>query len=68
MYVQREGVEAHGADERDPGGEHVEQVSPLANPEALQLGQHVERAKHLQVEHLDVGKPQLKVEGVLIVN
>ena len=60
LLVEREGVEAHGADECDPGGEDVEHVLVLAHPQTLQLGERGEGAEVLQVQHLHVGQPQLQ--------
>ena len=60
LLVEWECVEAHGADEGDPGGEDVEHVLALADPQPLQLGERREGAEVLQVQHLHVGQPQLK--------
>ena len=49
LYVERKGVEAHGTDEGDPGGQDVEHIVVLAHPETLKLGQDVQRAEHLQI-------------------
>ena len=59
LDVERERVETHGADERDPCRQNVEQIAILADPQALQLGQNVQRLKHLQIQHLDIRQPDL---------
>ena len=66
LLVEGECVEAHGADEGDPGGEDVEHVLALADPQPLQLGERREGAEVLQVQHLHVGQPQLKSQFISI--
>ena len=67
LLVEGECVEAHGADEGDPGGEDVEHVLALADPQPLQLGERREGAEVLQVQHLHVGQPQLKKKQLIFV-
>lgn len=59
LLVEREGNEVHGADVRDPGRHGVHDLELAVQPEALQLGEHVERLELLQVEDLGVGEPEL---------
>ncbi len=60
LYVERERLEAHGADERDSRRQNVQDFIMLVDPEALQFREHVEGAKRLQVEDLHIGQPELK--------
>ena len=59
LGVQGELVEAHGADEGDVGGLAVHHRPTCVDPEAGQLGEHVDDLVGLEVVDEDVGDPEV---------
>ena len=59
LRVQREGVEAHRANESDVSSLGIKHVVVGGNPQTSVLGQHFHHLEGLEVINEDVWKPQL---------